>query len=231
MNKKEVIRYYNFSDAVLIMKGRTIIAFIRRDKEQFKNYAVTTNSLNDLSILIDQFAESAPDVMKLGDQKIATEDKDGKAEELRVIIRDVMTHVASKYKENTARYKKFGTGALSQVSDETLLVISKTVVACCKQMFSELEVTGLTNQKIEHVGKVADSLSDLMVTQRLRIGDRDIDQEDRVENGNQIYTELVRLCDIGRNIWQTTNVAKTNDYIIYNTVSGEKEDDGMDPEV
>ena len=46
-------------------------------------------------------------------------------------------------------------------------------------------------------------------------------QEDRVEAGNTIYTTLVKYTSIGLSIWETSDVAKYNDYVIYNTATGE----------
>ena len=56
---------------------------------------------------------------------------------------------------------------------------------------------------------------------KIKIGDRDVMQEDRVEHANSIYAKLVSFTNTGRNIWSTSNVAKYNDYVIYNTTDGE----------
>jgi hypothetical protein len=51
--------------------------------------------------------------------------------------------------------------------------------------------------------------------------ERDIIQEDRVEAGNTIYKTLMQYTTMGLSIWETSDVAKYNDYVVYNTVSGE----------
>lgn len=55
----------------------------------------------------------------------------------------------------------------------------------------------------------------------LKISDRDIEQESRVEAGNAIYNTLIKYTNTGQSIWVSSNVAKYNDYVIYNTASGE----------
>ncbi len=70
---------------------------------------------------------------------------------------------------------------------------------------------------------LANQLETLIIDQKIKIADRDIIQEDRVEAGNVIYTSLINFTNAGRNIWETSDVSKYNDYLIYNTESGEAE--------
>lgn len=56
----------------------------------------------------------------------------------------------------------------------------------------------------------------------MKIGERDILQEDRVEDGNEIYSLLIKYTQTGQDIWETSDVAKYNDYVVYNTPSGEE---------
>jgi hypothetical protein len=60
---------------------------------------------------------------------------------------------------------------------------------------------------------------------KIKIGDRDVMQEERVELANSIYAKLVSYTTTGRNIWSTTNVAKYNDYLVYNTSTGEEQEE------
>ena len=54
--------------------------------------------------------------------------KNAKADQLRVAIRTVMARAELKYGPSSAKYKKFGTEALSQQSDSDLLITRKIVV-------------------------------------------------------------------------------------------------------
>ena len=61
-----------------------------------------------------------------------------------------------------------------------------------------------------------------------KIADRDIEQESRVEAGNAIYATLIKYTNTGQSIWETSNVAKYNDYVVYNTKTGGEEDEDPD---
>lgn len=228
MKKKEVMRDYKFSDALLVDKGRANVAFIDRDQEKFSDYGVKPEVVAEYKATIEVFFEGLKDVFVLGDQKIATEEKDEKAEEVRVYIRDVMTHVVTKYPEGSARYEKFGTRNLSHLSDAELNIVCMTVYQAGTAALSELRSTGLTEDKLLGLNKMNDEFARHIVAKKFKVADRDILQQDRVKAGNEIYKKLVKYCRIGRNIWETTDVARYNDYLIYNTISGDQEE-GVDP--
>jgi hypothetical protein len=157
----------------------------------------------------------------LSDQTEVTAIKNGKAEELRVAIRDLMTRVELKFGLSTARYRKFGTGILSKQSDADLLITGKRVVRVAKTFLSELAPKGVTPAMLTAITTLYSDFEELLITMKIKIGDRDVLQEDRVEEANRIYATLVSYTNTGRNIWSTSNVAKYNDYVIYNTISGE----------
>jgi hypothetical protein len=123
----------------------------------------------------------------------------------------------------SGKYYKFGTQTLSKQSDAELLVTAKRVVRVGTTLLSELTANGLTAAMLTAITTLATEFETLLVDQQLKIADRDIIQEDRVEMGNAIYTILVDFCNTDRNIWETSDVAKYNDYIIYDTPTGEPE--------
>jgi hypothetical protein len=134
-----------------------------------------------------------------------------------------MARAELKYGTSSAKYEKFGTKTLSQQSDSELLVTTRTVVRVGTSLLTELTANGLTAAMLTALTTLANELETLIIDQKIKIADRDIIQEDRVEAGNAIYTSLINFTNTGRNIWETNDVAKYNDYLIYNTESGEAE--------
>ena len=138
MKKKEVVRTFNFSDAILITKGKEKIAFMKRDATEFEGFGVATLEVTELEQSLTDFSDSITDIEALSDQTEVTAIKDAKAEELRVAIRDLMTRVELKFNTGTARYKKFGTDTLSKQSDADLVITGKRVVRVANSILSEL---------------------------------------------------------------------------------------------
>lgn len=224
MKKKEVLRTFNFSDAVLITKGKEKIAFMKRDAAKFDGFGITNTDLDNLENSITNFSEGITDIEALSDQTEVTAIKDAKAEELRVAIRDLMTRVELKFEQGTAKYKKFGTDTLSKQSDAELLITGKRVVRVANTLLTELAEKGVTPAMLTTITTLATEFEELLIDMKIKIGNRDIMQEERVEQANSIYATLVSYSTTGRNIWNTNNVAKYNDYVLYNTPSGEDEE-------
>lgn len=220
MKKIEVQRIYNFPDGNLVTIGKEKIAFMRRDISAFRSFGISETNFNALETALNSFSETITDIEALNVQVESTVLKDGKAEEVRTAIRAIMTRVDLKFGTTSARYKKFGTEALAQQSDSELLVIAKRVVRVGTEYLSDLAENGLTEIMLSDLSHLKDAFETLLVDQKLKIGDRDILQEDRVEEGNTIYKTLSSYTSTGMSIWVSSDVAKYNDYIIYNTPSG-----------
>jgi len=223
MKKSEPVRDFKFSDARLAATVKEKTAFMKRDATTFANYGVTTAAISELENDAENFSDFITDVEARSDQTGATAVKDQKAEELRVAIREVMTRAATKYGVDTPKYRKFGTEALSKQPDVELLLVAKRVVRVATAWFEDLREHGLTLAMIQAVQENLDVFDNLVVELKLLIGDRDILQEDRVEAANVLYKKLIGYTTTGLAMWETSDVAKYNDYVIYNTVSGEPE--------
>ena len=225
MKKQDVIRFYNFSDGTLVTKGLEKVAFMQRDKAEFESYGITSTLVGDLRSRINAFSGRLTDVEALGDQTNVTTNKDAKAEEVRTAIRDIMARVVLVYAVDTPKYKKFGTEELAHQPDADLLITAKRVVRVGTEFMPELSANGLTESMLEGLTNLAEAFTNLIVDMKLEIGRRDIEQEDRVEAGNAIYSTLVKYTNTGQSIWETSDVAKFNDYVLYNTRSGEPEEE------
>jgi len=231
MKKQTAVRLYNFSDATLVTKGKEKIAFMRRDVAAFTPFGVTAALVTSLETAINIFSNTITDVEAVSNQTGVTVAKDAKADQLRVAIRTVMTRAELKYGSDSAKYRKFGTEALSQQSDSDLLITAKRVVRVGTEFLEDLTENGLTAAMLTNITTLSDEFEALIIDLKIKIGERDIVQEDRVEAGNTIYKTLVQYTTTGLSIWETSDVAKYNDYVIYNTVNGETPEIATEPTV
>ncbi|PDS24706.1 hypothetical protein [Flavobacterium branchiophilum] len=221
MKKKEIIRSYHFPDAVLVTTSNAKIAFMERDAVQFTDYGITPDMVADLKASVIAFSDFSTDIESLNDQTDATASKDAKAAELKQELTSLMSRVAAKYTVKSAKYRKFGAGNISQKTDADLLLTAKRVIRVATPMLSELATNGVTAQMLTTITTHANSFENLLIDKEIKVGDRDIQQEDRVEAGNLVYADLIKYCGIGQAIWAATDVAKYNDYVVYNTQNGQ----------
>ncbi len=126
-----------------------------------------------------------------------------------------MISVGLKYANTSARYKQFGTGSLSRVTDADLLLLSKKVNRIAASMIPELKIHGLTQEKLDELQKATDAYEEALLEQHVKIGKRDVAQEDRILFSNNLYATLVKYAETGQAIWETKSPARYNDYVLY----------------
>ena len=221
MKKQGIARLYSFSDAHLIQKGKEKIAFIRRDKAAFEVFGITSAMINTLENAIAVFSETVTDIEALSGQMMITQAKNEKAEALRTAIRNLMGRVQLQFGLKSARYKKFGADALSRQTEVRLFLTGRTVVLVGTAYLPELAANGVTTSMLTDITALCDAFENLIIEQKISIAQRNIMQENRVIAGNMLYATLVRYTAIGLAIWETTDVAKYNDYVLYTTPSAE----------
>lgn len=222
MKKQHITREYNFPDADLYAQCRQRITNVERDRESFESYAYNADKIKDFIALCDQFSDLPDDDELVGNQMEATAQKNVAREKLKTAIRSVMTRVASKYNVRSGHYRKFGTTKMNDMSDPKLLLCGRRVVRVAHKLLDFLAETGLRQPHIDAVQQAATAFENAIHIQQDRISDRDIFVEKRVELGNELYRELVLVCNIGKDIWAENNKAKYENYTIYESNNDQK---------
>ena len=215
MKKREHLRLFNFSDSKLAILTREKVAFMRRDVDAFLNFGISEADFAALENAVKDFENIETDVELLYTQTQVTANKEAKAEELRVAIRGVMTRVSLKYHQSSATYRKFGTEAFAQQSDAELMLVAKRVIRVADGLLADLTPLGLTTAMLTTISMLTNELEDLYIDMKMKMSDREIAQENRIAAVNAIYIDLIRYATTGRHIWESSDVAKYNDYLIY----------------
>lgn len=222
MKKQHVNRNYNAQDAELYQWCQEALRLAYRDQAAFQQYGYSMERAQKLKIMCDAFQQLPDDDEMVGDQMIATEKKNTAADALRTAIRSVMTRVAMKYHDKTGRYRKFGTSKLGDMSDPQLLFCGRRVVRVARAQIDFLADVGINEQLLQRVSEACSTFETALNIQQDRVHDRDIAVERRMEQGNKVYSELVVLCDIGKDIWATRDRVKYEQYRLYESNNDQK---------
>jgi hypothetical protein len=89
-------------------------------------------------------------------------------------------------------------------------------------MLPFLEEVGLTQPVLDKVLEATLAFENAVHLQRDKVSDRDIMVERRTEMGNQLYKELIVLCNIGKDIWLDKDSVKYEQYVIYESNAEQK---------
>lgn len=194
----------------------------QRDLAEFEKYGYDAGRLKGFFNRCEQFKNLPDDDELLGDQMVVTEKKYEAAERLKSAIRSVMTRVAMKYNNRSGRYRKFGTAKMGDMTDAQLLFCGRRVMRVARAQLDFLADVGLNEQVIHRVQDACQHFETALNIQQDKVADRDIAVERRVEFGNQLYQELVTLCNIGKDIWADRDPVKYENYTIYESNNEQK---------
>jgi hypothetical protein len=221
--KREAIREYRFTDAKLERKGGEVIQLIERDADEMEDRGINEERKNRLIELRESFAKFPTDQYYLGHQSIATENKDNARARLITLLRSVFNAAENVFGYGSSQYLQLGSGNLTKLTDDNLVRNTRNTVVIATKYLDDLRSEGLTDTKIAELislNKTFDeSIDELLTAKR----NRDIATKDRIDKGNALYNEIVKICNTGKDIWYEKNESKYNDYVLYNTSSGERE--------
>lgn len=222
MKKQDTHRKHNFPDADLYLQSMERIRYAHRDIQLFEQYSFDMERLKKFKAMCDRFRELPDDDELLGDQMILTEKKYKAAEKLKAAIRSLMTRVAIKYNNRTGRYRKFGATKLGDMTDAQLIFCGRRVIRVARQQIDFLDDVGVNEKVLGKISEAVQEFENAVNLQQDRVADRDIGVERRVDYGNEIYDELVVLCNIGKDIWDNKDKAKYENYCLYESNNDQK---------
>lgn len=191
------------------------INYAQRDLAHFQQYGYSADRLKRFGGMCERFLELPNDDELVGDQMVVTEKKYRAADALRAAIRSLMTRVALKFNQKSGRYRKFGTSKLGDMTDAQLIFCARRVVRVARQQIDFLADMGVNEDILRRITEAARVFENAVNIQQDKISDRDIAVERRVELANQLYEELVAICDIGKDIWNNQDASKYEQYKLY----------------
>lgn len=213
--KQMAVRDYNFSDGELKQHGDEIINSIERDIVEFAERGMTTVRLNNLQQKLVNFDELPTDEILEGIKIDATQDKDTARTNAEIAARSIFVMAENKFGTDSGKYKQFGDAAISRQSDNQFYRTLKTIKTSADKFLFDLAEEGLTQEMIDNLAKLTALFDKAIDDQNTAIKSRDIATEERIEAGNALYADLVKVCNTGKDIWYNKNEAKYNDYVIY----------------
>lgn len=220
MQKKAAVRNYSIADGELIVTGNSLLTSARRDIVEFnaRNYT-EVKDFTPLELEIKAYSDLPTDEELRGIHDTATHNKNRSADNVKVKVREIMTATANVFDVHSGEYRRFGTKGMSNFNDADLIQCSKRVARTTTAMLAKLTPQGITAATVTDLLTLVTTFEDDINEQLDAFNDRDIATEARIEKGNAVYGKLIKLANTGKNIWVTTNEAKHNDYVFYDTPS------------
>lgn len=220
MKKNAPVRDYKFSDAHLVQLSDAKADAIQRDLSELSDYGLNAAKLQNFRALRDAFANQPDDLILEGEQMEATENKNNSRDELTKQLNRFLTAAINAWGKGSGKYRRMGLTAPTQLTDDELVRATRSVIRTATDLLNELSGEGITAGVISTLQQALQAFDALVDKQAEAIRSRDIATEDRIESGNALYQEMIKLCRTARTYWRDKNEAKYNDYRIYNSIHG-----------
>lgn len=214
-------RMYRMTDADLKQTADALKKRIKRDLTDFASRNITETSLETLHELNDAFDVSSTDKEMLGFKMKATEEKDVVAEAVRLAIRPIR-HMAELAYKGKGLYHVFGFEDMATLGDSDLCLLGKRVTRVATRLKADLAPKGLTDAQLAGIGSICQQLDTAIDKSAAEIELRDIETQERVNRGNALYEEVMRLASIGKSIYADKDEARYNDYVLIGSHGSEQ---------
>ena len=221
MAKNKKSREFNFEESELIIKCESTVAVALRDKDQLLEVGFTNEKRLAFQAQIDACKLIATDAYMLGIQATRTQEKDAVRQGIEKSLRTILAIALNLYGADSAKYRQFGGGNISQLNDDNLMRYARSAAATATYLLAELQPEGVTPAMITALTTKVTTFDAAINSQIAAIRQRDVITEERITKANELYRTLVKVCTLGKNIWYGVNEAKYNDYIIYDGPSGD----------
>jgi hypothetical protein len=212
--KEEAVRAYNFADASLMQLADEVVSNGTRDSAELTPQGVTAARLGDLAALNDTFRDMEDDEEWAGLVSEKTEDKDAALAVCEAGTRNIRRMVSNVFGEQSAKYRRFGFTGINDLKDMDRIKAYFRVWRRASDLTTDLAPEGLTATVLADFRTACETADDAYDALVDTINDRDIATEERIELGNEIYAEVVKICNTGKTYWFDKEEAKYNDYVI-----------------
>lgn len=220
MKKEVAIASFKFTYAHLKQLCDNALNLIARDTAEFADRGYTATRRATFAQLLSTFVAVPDEETMLARREQATKNKNTQRDLLETKMRTYFLAAKNTYGESTPKYHEFGNAFISQQTDDELVRTAKIMSRALTDNITALANEGITTAKITAFDQLRQAYDDSIDTQARAISAKDVTAEERLTAANNLYAELVKVCDLGKDIWYTTNEAKYNDYVIYNTTTG-----------
>ena len=224
MKKKIATLIFRIALPIFYLMVRAKLSFIRRDLVEFGKFGVTDETLTELDTLADSYAALPPDDDLVGQQVITTKKKDAEADIVREATAKILNRAENRFGRNSGEFRRFGVTGLSDLVDMQLYLAASNTQRVATIYLPDMAEQGLTAPILTEYDVIVKSYHKAVIDQMDAFALRDIATDNRIKAANELYLKISKHCETGKKIWGSVNEAKYNDYVIYDTPSGEPEE-------
>lgn len=214
---KQSRRIYHMPDADLIQRTDAIAGFAVRDATDFLGRNVDTARISALRAARNDFDNFPTDEELEGAVTAAVSIKNAARKQLEDAV-DTIRNMADQAFGGRNLYSTFGFEGFSELKDNDVLRAAKRIHRVTDTLTAQLMSEGLTPGHVASLQGFITALDLALDGVDAAVADRDIQTQTRIELGNALYTNLSKIGAIGRSLYENTDEARYNDYVLEQNV-------------
>lgn len=216
-------RNYVFSDPYLHQLCNEKIVIAGRDFQKLFFQSSAPLSLTALSARNTAFKDLPSEYELTCKMEEVGETKTYLAAQLRTGIRNILHRLSYQPNALPASVQKLEKPCLEQLTDTDLLSYGKSLAQTLSPALPDIRDTGLTPAMMGTLLQICCEFDLAIDKFRKTVSDCDVINAQRIKIGNQIYEELLTLCNKGKQTWAGINEARYKDYVIPETPHNSQE--------
>lgn len=220
--KKAEEREYKFEDAVLEQLADFIYNNVERDLTELAPRGVTQTTLDNYEVLIDDFKEYPTDEEFVGRITLAVGVKNAAKDAALTLTRTLRTAVENTYVEQPDMISLFKFEGMNKLDEDQMPRAMRKFHRLGLEFQTALNAEGITPIWLTDYRTAIVLLDDELDNVEKAEEIRDKSAQVRIQKGNKVYREVVRLTNIGKDYFFSRDEAYYNDYVIENFIGGSK---------
>lgn len=204
------------SDSQLVGTCQTLLVGAKRDASEIADFGWSLLRIEALAQARISFSDMPSDMELSGTMMIATVAKN----KLRKQATDhcmvqIMLRVEQHFGSDSLNFKRFQAADLHSESDAGFWLVLKRIHRQASNLLATLAPQGLQQVHLETLATLTTDFNDALEAQEVAIDNRNSAVQDRIEAGNALYAEMVKLADLGKRLWLNVDESRYNEYVLY----------------
>jgi len=200
----------------------------RRDIEELKTMGVTTETLDQFEQKLNTLDSLSTDTEMETLKMVQVEEKNQLAAEIKKSIKKIIIAANQVYKDQISYLNNYNSYDYPNITEKELSVVGYCVARVTKSRINDFTIYGITIEECDRLISMCDEHKEQIFFVNERVTSRDLATEDRWIKAKEAYSEMMRLCEIGKFIWADVSEAHYNDYIVYPNSSSENTDNSSE---
>lgn len=211
---KKTKRLYKFSDGTLERLANKTKNNIEKNQAQLAARGINAATITHLQVLINNFKNFSTDIESRSPNIDAVQAKKTTRQTLTGFINTLRSACNNVFGQNSPTYQRFEFDTIARLKENNYLKAAKKVVRLGQQQQTQLASEGINPLFFSQMQQAIVNYKEAISTADTAKEKRYFEAETRIEKGNILYKEIVRLCSIGKEVFAPISKATYNAYNI-----------------